>query len=109
MSATASAGTPATPPTIIEKLESVGHECLTALEHGAAWLVGTVATADTGLHALEATSPLVAAAIAAGEASAVAHGVPVTMIENAGDVLLSLAKQLAAGLAQPAAGDGPKT
>lgn len=87
--------------TIIEKLEQYGHDALDQLEHGAAWLVGTVATADVSLHKLEADHPLVAEAIAAGEASLTARGIPVAEIENAGAVLLDLAKQLAAGLASP--------
>lgn len=89
--------------TIIETLEAEGHKALTAVQHAAAWLVGTVATADTSLHALEATSPLVAEAIAIGEAAATAHGVPVAAIENAGEAVLAEAKTLAAGLAQPPA------
>ena len=87
---------------IIEKLEQEGHQALTALEHAAVWLVGTVATAETGLHKLEADNPLLATAIQMGIASATAHGVPLTGLEALGNAVLDLAKDLAAGLAQPA-------
>ena len=86
---------------LFEKIENVGHECLTAAEHGAAWLVGQVACAQASLATLEASSPLVAEAISAGIASANAHGVPVGAIENIGDEVLAGAKQLAASLASP--------
>jgi hypothetical protein len=88
--------------TIIETLEAEGHAALSAIQHGAAWLVGKVATAETSLHALEAASPLIAEAVAAGEAAATAHGVPVQAIENAGELVLAEAKTLADGLSQPA-------
>jgi len=90
-----------TTPTLFDKIETVGHEFLSAVEHAAAWLVGKVASADTSLHALEAASPLVAEAIAAGEASAAAHGIPVVAIEGAGETVLGLAKQLAGSLSAP--------
>lgn len=88
--------------TVITTLENLGHAMMTAAEHAAAWLVGTVAQGETALNALEADSPLVATAIAAGEASALAHGIPVPAIAVAGEEVLALAKDLAAGLAQPA-------
>lgn len=84
---------------VITTLENAGHAALSAVEHAAAWLVGTVATAETSLATLKADSPLVAAAIAAGEASATAHGVPIAAIENVGEEVLAAAKELAAGLA----------
>lgn len=93
---------PTAQPTIIEKLETFGHEALDAIEHGAVWLVGMCATAETSLHNLIGSSSLVQAAIAAGEASATAHGIPVLAIENAGEAILAAAKSFAAGLAQPA-------
>jgi hypothetical protein len=83
---------------VINTLENVGHAAMTAVEHAAAWLVGTIATAETSLASLEATSPLVAEAIAAGEASAQAHGVPITAIADAGSAVLTAAKELAADL-----------
>lgn len=88
--------------TIIEKIEDLGHEALDAIEHGAVWLVGTIATTASNLNKLEANHPLVIAAIAAGEKSAVAHGIPVQEIMDAGQAILTAAKQFAAGLAQPA-------
>lgn len=93
---------------LIETLEEKGHEALTAVEHAAAWLVGKVATADVSLHALEASSPLVAEAIAMGEASARAHGIPIDAIENVGEAVLDAAKALAAGLSQPAPEPAPE-
>lgn len=92
-----------TSPTIIEKLETLGHEALDAVEHAAVWLVGKIATASQSLHDLEASDPLVGEAIQAGIASATAHGVPVAAIENAGDAVVAAAKTFAAGLAQPPA------
>ena len=92
--------------TIIEKLEQIGHAGLTDLEHAAAWLVGTVATAEASLNSLAASSPLVAAAMAAGKASALAHNVDLTAIEDGGEIVLKLANELAAGLSQPAPGAG---
>jgi hypothetical protein len=88
--------------TIIQKLEQFGHTSLDDLEHGAVQLVGMAATAETSLNALEASSPLVAKAVQMGLDSAAAHGVPVSGIANAAQVVLDLAKQFAAGLAQPA-------
>ena len=84
--------------TIIETLETEGHEAMTAAEHAAAWLVGKIAVAEQSLASLEADSPLVAEAIAAGEASAVAHGVPLPAIKTLGGEVLTLANELATGL-----------
>jgi hypothetical protein len=87
--------------TIFDKIETEGHAALTDLEHGAVWLVGAVAKAETSLSALEASSPLISSALAAGRASALAHGVPIAAIEDAGAVLLSLAGRFAASLTAP--------
>lgn len=92
--------------TILTKIEAEGRAALTAIEHAAAWLVGAVATGRHDLSTLEKDSPIVADAIAAGEAAAAAHGVPVAAIDDAGAAVLNAAKDLAAGLsstAQPAA------
>ncbi len=93
--------------TIIEKLEQFGHETLTDLEHAACRLVGDITMASTALDELEATSPLVRVAIDAGIASANAHGVPLTLLANAGEAVLALAKELAASLSQPAPAASP--
>jgi len=93
-----------TTPTLFDKIENVGHEMLTAAEHGAAWLVGKVAVVATSLHDLEASSPLVKAAVDAGIVSATAHGIPVGAIESIGSEILELAKQLAGSLSAPAPG-----
>jgi hypothetical protein len=98
MSTTTAAATPS----IIEKLETAGHEALDAVEHAAVWLVGKIAVSSESLHDLEAASPWVTQAWAAGVASAEAHGIPVTAIENVGAAILTLAKTFAAGLSQPA-------
>ena len=90
--------------TIIQKLELLGHEALSAAEHGAAWLVGKCAMGETALTGLLAYSPWLAAAEQAGIAAAAAHGVPVVAIEDIGSEILGLAKELAAGLAEPAPG-----
>lgn len=87
---------------IIDTLENAGKSALTAVEHAAAWLVGKAAQADASLHQLEADSPLVAEAIAAGKAAAESHGVPVDAIENAGLAVLGAAKNLAANLTKTA-------
>jgi hypothetical protein len=104
MSATTTETVPTAPAgmTIIQKLEAFGHKCLTAAEHGAAWLVGMAATGSADLNALEKDSPLVGEAVQFGIAAAQAHGVPVGAIEDAGADVLAAAKQLAAGLAAPA-------
>jgi hypothetical protein len=90
------------PLTIVEKLEQMGHEMLDAVDHAAVWLVGTVAKGEQSLATLAADSPLLQAAWQAGVASATAHGVPVTAIENVGAAILAAAKQFADGLSQPA-------
>jgi hypothetical protein len=87
---------------IVEKLEQLGHEALTAVEHAAVWLVGKLAVANASLHDLETTSPWLRSAWDAGLASATAHGVPVVAIENVGEAILTAAKEFAAGLSQPA-------
>jgi hypothetical protein len=87
--------------TIIETLEMFGHAQLTNVQHAAAWLVGKVAWGEASLQTLEKTSPLVALAMAAGEASATAHGVPIVAIEGLAGEVLAMAKELAAGLAGP--------
>ena len=95
---TTSGATPAAPMTIMQNIETFGHDALTGVERAATWLVGKVAAAETSLHTLEANDPLVAEAIAAGDAWAAAHGVPTTAIETAGEDVLALAKQFASGL-----------
>jgi hypothetical protein len=88
--------------TIVERLEQVGHEALTAVEHAAVWLVGKLATAETSLLALEADSPWLAEAWAEGVKSAEFHGVPVAAIENVGAAIMTAAVSFAAGLQQTA-------
>jgi hypothetical protein len=95
--------------TIIETLETEGHAALTWAQHAAAWLVGTVAVGEASLAKMEADDPLIAAAIEAGLQSAVAHGVPVTAIADMAGVVLGLARDLAAGLSQPAPGQPGNT
>jgi len=86
---------------IITTLEAEGHKALTAIEHAGAWLVGAVAQAEVSLLSLEKSSPLIAEAIAAGEASATAHGVPIVAVENVAEAVISAAKELASGLIAP--------
>lgn len=90
------------PLTVVQKLEQLGHEALDAVEHAAVWLVGTVAKAAHSLETLTADHPLLQAAWQSGVASATAHGVPVVAIENVGEAILTVARQFADGLSQPA-------
>jgi hypothetical protein len=92
---------------IITTLEAEGHKALTAIEHAGAWLVGAVAQAEVSLLSLEKSSPLIAEAIAAGEASATAHGVPIVAVEDGFNAVMAAAKELAAGLTQPPAPAAP--
>jgi hypothetical protein len=89
-------------PTIIQKLETVGHESLDAVEHAAAWLVGKVAMCGESLQTLEKSSPLFAEAWTAGVTAAEAHGVPVVEVEDVFVAVMTAAKTLAAGLSQTA-------
>lgn len=86
---------------IITTLETEGQKAWTAIEAAGAWLVGVVAQTEHTLTSLEASSPLVAEAVAAGEAAATAHGVPVVAVENIGEAVITAAKELAAGLTVP--------
>jgi hypothetical protein len=86
---------------IITTLENEGHKALTAIEHAGAWLVGAVAQAEVSLSSLEASSPLIAQAIAAGEDSATAHGVPIVAVEDGFNAVMTAAKELASGLTAP--------
>lgn len=81
---------------VITTIETEGRAALTAVEHAALWLVDIVSTTETSLDTIEKDSPLVAQAIAAGEAAAAARGVPIAAIENIGEEVLSTAKALAA-------------
>lgn len=92
-----------TAPSIVQKLEQLGHQALDAAEHAAVRLVGEVAVAETSLLKLEASSPLVKMAIDSGLQSARNYGIPVDGIIVAGEDVLALAKNFAAGLAQPPA------
>jgi hypothetical protein len=89
--------------TILDTIETSGREALSAVDHAAAWLVGHVAQAATDLRTLEASDPIVGQAIAAGEAFALAHGVPVPAIEAAGEAVLAAAKGFAVALGQTGA------
>lgn len=68
-----------------------------AIGHAAAWLVGWAAFAEQDVQKIEADSPLVKAAIVAGEAAAAAHGVPVGAIETAAEDVLALARKVSGG------------
>jgi hypothetical protein len=97
-----SPSTSTAPLTIVEKLEQRGHDALTAVEHAAVWLVGTAAKSEQSLATLTASSPLLQAAWKSGVASAAAHGIPVTVVENVGEEILAEAKAFASALSQPA-------
>jgi hypothetical protein len=80
----------------------------TAAEHAVAWLLGMAVVARKDVQTLEAESPLVKAAIIAGEAAASAHGVPVAAIVTGADAVLALAQQIeAARAAAPKAAATP--
>lgn len=81
---------------LITKLEALGVRAMTAIEHGAAWLVGAAAVAQTDVAALEKESPLVQSAVTAGLALAEKHGVPIIAVEDAGAAVLAMAQQIAA-------------
>jgi hypothetical protein len=92
--------------TLLDKVEAEGQAALTAVEHGAAWLVGKAAQSATALSGLEASHPMVAEALQAGNAWAAAHGVPVAAISTAAASLLAAAQAFAGELttaAPPAA------
>jgi hypothetical protein len=88
--------------TIVTKLETLGHKALTAVEHAAVRLVGDVATDATALQDVLASSPMYQTAWAAGQASAVAHGIPVVAIEDAFTAVMAAAQQFVTSLKQPA-------
>jgi len=69
--------------------------------HAAAWLLGMATMAQKDVQTLEASSPLVRDAIAAGEAAAAAHGVPVATIVTGAEAVLALAQQIGAASASP--------
>lgn len=80
-------------------LTSLGHWAATAdaaLAHAAGWVLGKLDAAKADLATLEAGSPLVAEGLAAAQTYAVAHGVPVAALENAGSALLTLVQKVAA-------------
>jgi hypothetical protein len=86
---------------IITTLENEGHAALTAIQHGAAWLVGKVASAETALASLTASDPIIAEAVAWGEAAATAHGIPIVAVENIFTAIMAAAQELVAGLTAP--------
>jgi len=75
----------------------------TAVEHAVAWLLGMAQIARKDVQTLEAESPLVKDAIIAGEAAAVAHGVPVAAIVTGAEAVLAMAQQVDAAHAVHAA------
>lgn len=86
---------------IITKLEQEGHDAFDQVEHAVAWLAGKLITARASLRDLSATHPLVADAIAAGEASLRARGIPVDTIEDIGNKVLDGVQAFADGLSSP--------
>lgn len=89
------------PLTIVEKLEQLGHEALTAVEHAAVRAVGFAAKAETSLKTLLADNVYVRDLWDAGVASANAHGIPVTAIEDIAGEILAAAEAFIASLTQP--------
>lgn len=67
---------------------------MSAIEHGATWLVGHAANATISLADLTAKSPLVMDAIAIGAEAAMTHGVAAPETEKNGDLLLNAAMEL---------------
>jgi hypothetical protein len=92
--------TPA-PPTLLEELETAGHEALSAAKHLALKLVGLCATANVTLHTLEQTYPGVQTLIEEAVAGAALRGMPVEPIETLFQAGLALAKQFAGSLVAP--------
>lgn len=68
-----------------------------ATAHAAGWLMAKLDAVQGDVTAMEAASPLVAEALAAGKAYATAYGVPVEALETAGEALVALAQKVAAG------------
>lgn len=89
------------PLTIVEKLEQLGHETLTAIEHAAVQAVGWAAKEEASLQTLLKDNTFVRMVWDMGVASANAHGVPVTSIENIGEEIETAARQFIASLTAP--------
>ncbi|HEY3848367.1 MAG TPA: hypothetical protein VGL95_14770 [Acetobacteraceae bacterium] len=87
--------------TIIEKIELYGHKELDAVEHAAVRLVGEAADAETSLKTVLSSSPMFQTCWAAGQASAIAHGIPVVAIENEFEAVMAKAQEFVAGLKSP--------
>jgi len=79
----------------------------TKVEHAVAWLLGMAQVAEKDVQTLEAASPLVKDAIIAGEAAAIAHGVPAAAIIAGAEEVLAMAQQI--NNVQAPAKSGPTT
>ena len=87
---------------LLDTIIAEGAAGISALRHGAAWLVGASAEAQQDLATMERDNPLVAAAVTAGLGAAREHGIPTDQIATTAEDVLALAKEIA-GPAQPAA------
>lgn len=90
-----------TAPTLLEKLETEGHDAFNQIEHGVVWLAGMLVKSQQAFDDLENSSPLVKMAIEAGEASLTARGIPVQQIANAGELIIQGVEAFANSLSSP--------
>lgn len=88
--------------TVLQALEADAAAGEAWVKHAAMWLIGASIAAKTDLAALEASNPLVDAAITAGIGAAKQHGIPVDQITKTADEVLAVA-QVIAGTTAPVA------
>lgn len=86
----------ATNSTVLQSLEADIAQGEAWVKHAAMWLIGAAAAVKTDVASLEATNPLVNAAITAGIGAAKQHGIPVTQIEKTAEDVLAAAQAIVA-------------
>jgi hypothetical protein len=79
---------------IVDAAEAEIAKVATWTQHAAAAVLGWEAIAQNDVQQLEATSPLVSDAIAAGKAFLLSKGVPLPAIEATAEEVLALVKQV---------------
>ena len=89
---------------LLDTIKADGAAAISAVQHGAAWLVGAATEAQQDVAEMEKDSPLVQAAVTAALGAAREHGIPAAQITTTAEDVLALAKAVAAGgSATPAA------
>jgi len=86
--------------TFIAQLDSTVHNAATKL-------LALAAGAQSSIHSIEASSPLVKAALDMAVSEAAANGVPIPMIEQLGSDVLSIAQTVASETASAAGNPTP--